>query len=441
MRELTGLEAGRLARLIAARAASAREVAEAHLRAIEADGGRVNAVVQVDGERALAAADAADAALAREEQTGPLHGVPFTVKDTIGVAGVVMAMGDPARAAAVGDEDATVVARMKAAGALLLGKTNCPPYGGGIETDNPVYGRTSNPWDLARTPGGSSGGEAAAIAAGHSPCGLGTDSGASVRLPAHFCGLASLKPSAGRVPVTGVIDDEGQLGALGDPRTQVGPLARSVADVALLLAAVAGPDGADGGVAPVPLGDPAAVELRGLRVAVQTDNGLAEPTAETVAAVSRAADVLRAAGAVVEEAHHPAGGHELTIAVWESYGDGPSAPDLWRLLRRWDAFRARMLAFAGHFDAIVCPVFGGPARRHGTMNVAGEIDPTSWTTPHSLTGWPAATVRAGASPEGLPLDVQVVAHPWRDDVALAVALHVERELEGDSVARWPTTAS
>ena len=118
---------------------------------------------------------------------------------------------------------------MRAAGAILLGKTNCPEYGGGIETDNAVYGRTNNPYDLDRTPGGSSGGEAAAIAAGCSPCGLGTDSGASVRLPAHFCGLAALKPTSGRVPVTGVIDDLGQIGALGDPRTQVGILARSVA--------------------------------------------------------------------------------------------------------------------------------------------------------------------------------------------------------------------
>jgi amidase len=438
---LTGLPAGRLARLIAGREASAREVLEAHLRAIEADGGAVNAVVQVDGERALAAADRADAALAHGEPAGPLHGVPFTVKDTIEAAGIPMAMGDPARAGAVGEQDATVVARVRAAGAILLGKTNCPPYGGGIETDNPVYGRTNNPWDVTRTPGGSSGGEAAAIAAGHSACGLGTDSGASVRLPAHFCGLASIKPTAGRVPVTGVLDDEGQLGALGDPRTQVGPLGRSVADVALLLGVIAGPDGADGGIAPVPLGDPEAVALRGLRLAVQTDNGLTEPTPETVGAVARAADVLRAAGAVVEEAHHPAGGHELTIEVWRSYGDGLDAAGLWRLLRRWDAFRERMLCFAAHFDAIVCPVFGGPARPHGTMNVPGEIDPTSWTTPHSLTGWPAATVRAGTSPEGLPIGVQVVAHPWRDDVALALALRVERELAGDTVAPWPTTAS
>ena len=211
----------------------------------------INAVVALDAERALAAADAADAAAA---PTGPLHGVPFTVKDNLAAAGLEMAIGAPERVGVVPGADATAVARMRAAGAILLGKTNCPEYGGGIETDNPVHGRTSNPYDPARTPGGSSGGEAAIVAAEGSPCGLGTDSGASVRLPAHFCGLASLKPSAGRVPLTGVLDDEGQLGTLGDPRTQVGPLARSVEDVALLLRVVAGPDGHDGGVAPVALG-------------------------------------------------------------------------------------------------------------------------------------------------------------------------------------------
>jgi amidase len=328
--------------------------------------------------------------------------------------------------------DATAVARLKATGAILLGKTNCPAYGGGIETDNPVHGRTSNPYDLARTPGGSSGGEAAIVAAQGSPCGLGTDSGASVRLPAHFCGLASIKPSAGRVPLTGVLDDEGQLGTLGDPRTQVGPLARSVEDVVVLLGIVAGPDGRDGGVTPVPLGDPAAVGLDGLRVALFTDNGLDAPGPETMAAVATAAAALGAAGATVEEAAHPDGGHEITIEVWRSYGEGVSAAELWRLLRRWDDFRGRMLAFAEGYDLIICPVFPGPARLHGTMNVPGELDPTSWTTPHSLTGWPAATVRAGTSAEGLPIDVQVVARPWRDDVALAAALRVEREL-----GAWP----
>jgi amidase len=381
--------------------------------------------VQVDGERALAAAAEADAALARGDATGPLHGVPFTAKDNLSAAGVEMAIGAPERVGVVPDTDATAVARLRGAGGVLLGKTNCPPYGGGIETDNEVYGRTNNPWDLERTPGGSSGGEAAAIAAGCSPCGVGTDSGASVRLPAHFCGLASIKPTSGLVPVTGVIDDLGQIGALGDPRTQVGPLARTVADVALLLTVLGGPDGRDGGAPPVPLGDPAAVSLDGLRVAASAENGLASPTAETVEMVSRAAEALRDAGAAVSEARHPGRGHELTIDVWRSYGEGVSAGELYAILRRWDAFRSEMLTWCERFDVIVCPVFAGPAPRHGETAVPGELDPTSYTTPSSLTGWPSATVRCGTSPEGLPLDVQVIAKPWRDHVALAVALELE----------------
>ena len=213
-------------------------------------------------------------------------------------------------------------------------------------------------------------------------------------------------------------------------RTQVGPLARTVADVALLLRVVAGPDGADAGVAPVALGDPADIALRGLRVAVQTENGLDAPTPATVAAVEAAAGALETAGAVRSSASVPGGGHELTLEVWRSYGGALDSAALWRLLRRWDAFRSRMLAFAASHDVLLTPVFAEPARRHGAMNPPGAIDPTSWTTPHSLTGWPAATVRAGTSPEGLPIGVQVVAAPWRDDVALAAALAIERELGG-----------
>ena len=396
---------------------SALEVVEAHLRRIEEVNPRINAVVQLDAERALAQAREADA---RGAPSGPLHGVPFTVKDNLEAAGMPMAIGAPERAAVIPGRDATVVARMRAAGAILLGKTNCPPYGGGIETDNPVYGRTDNPYDLERTPGGSSGGEAAAIAAGCSPCGLGTDSGASVRLPAHFCGLAAIKPTSGRVPVTGVIDDLGQIGALSDPRTQVGILARSAADLAPLLEAVADPE------PPLrALGD-----VRGLRVAVHAQNGLHTPTPETVAAVTTAATALRDAGATVGEAEPPRGGHELTIEIWRSYGDEFSAEQLYALLRRWDAYRAEMLAWFANHDLILCPVFPGPARRHGDMNRPGEVDPTSFTTPYSLTGWPAATVRAGSSPESLPIGVQLVAHPWRDDVALAAAAELERALGG-----------
>jgi amidase len=427
--ELTSAPATALAALVAGRAVSARELVEAHLHRIAQVDGAVNAVVQVDAERALARARDADDALAAGRSWGPLHGVPFSVKDNIAVAGVVMAIGVPERAGVVAAEDATLVGRLRAAGAIALAKTNCPPYGGGIETDNPVYGRTSNPYDLARTPGGSSGGEAAAVAAGCSPCGVGTDSGASVRLPAHFCGLAALKPTARRVPLTGILDDEGQIGALSDPRTQPGPLARSVADVALLLRVIAGPDGRDGGVAPVALGDPDDVDVGALRIAVHTEDGLARPTPETSATVLEAAAALRAAGATVEDARPPGGGHELTIEVWASH-DGLRAAGLYGLLRRWDAYRSAMLAFAERYDLIVCPVFPEPARLHGTMNVPGKIDPTSFTTPASLTGWPAATVRCGTSPEGLPIGVQLVARPWRDDVALAAALRLERELGG-----------
>jgi len=428
--ELTSATATELAGLIAARDVAAVEVVAAHVRRIADVNGAINAVVALDAERALARAREADDALAGGERWGPLHGVPFTVKDNLSAAGLPMAIGAPERAGIVPDADATAVARLRAAGAILLGKTNCPPYGGGIETDNPVYGRTSNPYDLARTPGGSSGGEAAIIAAGGSPCGLGTDSGASVRLPAHFCGLASIKPTAGRVPLTGVLDDLGQLGALSDPRTQVGALARSVADVALLLRLTGGPDGRDGGVVPMPLGEPGDVVLRGLRAAVVTDNPLATPTPETVAAVEAAAAALRAAGVVGEAAEVPAGGHEITLEIWRSYGDDMDAAALYDLLRRWDAYRGDWAAFDRRYDLVLSPVFPGPARPHGGMHVPGEIEPTSYTTPHSLTGRPAATVRCGTSPEGLPIAVQVAAAPWRDDVALAAALRLEQELGG-----------
>jgi amidase len=230
------------------------------------------------------------------------------------------------------------------------------------------------------------------------------------------------------VPVTGVLDDLGQIGAMSDPRTQVGPLARSVEDVALLLRIVSGPDGRDGGSAPVPLGD--ACGVRGLRAGVMLRNGLDEPTPETVAAVEAAAAALGAAGVSVQPAEPPGGGHELTVDVWRSYGDGVTAAELYDVLRRWDAYRAAMLAFMAEVDVFVTPVVARPAQRHGETAPPDRIDPASYTTPHSLTGAPAATVRCGTSPEGLPICAQLVAAPWRDDIALAAALAVERALGG-----------
>jgi amidase len=414
--------ASEIARLVRTRELSAAEVVEAHLRRIDEVDPLVNAVVVLDAEGALAAARAQDAGRGPD---GPLGGVPFTAKDNLSAAGLPMAIGDPARVGVVAEHDATVVRRMREAGAILLGKTNCPPYGGGIETDNPVNGRTSNPYDVTRTTGGSSGGEGAIVAAAGSAVGLGTDSGGSVRHPAHFCGLAAIKPTAGRVPVTGVIDDEGQIGALGDGRTQVGVLARSVADVALALGVVAGPDGHDGGLAPVPLDAPGAVA--GLRVAWFTDLDDGHADAATARVVADAAEALRDAGLVVEEAAPPGGGHELTVEVWRSYGDGAIG---YGLLRRWDAYRARMLEWGARYDLLLCPVTDGPAPPHGGLANRTGVDPAAFTSPHSLTGWPVATVRCGASEEGLPIGVQLVARPWRDDVALAAATALETALGG-----------
>jgi amidase len=426
---LTALPAHRLARLLRARQVSATEVLAAHLDRLAVVNPRLHAVVQVAPD-AMARARAADQALARGEAAGPLHGVPFTAKDNLETRGLVTAIGVPERAALVPAADATAVARLRAAGGILLGKTNCPPWGTGLETANPLYGRTVNPYDPTRTPGGSSGGEAAAVAAGLSPCGLGTDSGGSLRVPAHFCGVATLKPTAGLVPVTGVVDDEGPIGPLGDPRTQVGPVARSVADLALLLAVLAGPDGRDAGAVPVPVGDPAAVRLEGLRVAVDTGAGSPRSTPETTATVAAAAGALAGAGAAVEEAAPPGDGHALTVEVWRSYDPGVDSQALYRLLRRWDRYRTDLLDWVAAWDAILTPVYDRPAPPHGATDTPELRDAVRWTTSWSLAGWPCAVVRCGTSSEGLPIGVQVVAPPWHDHLALALAAHLETTLGG-----------
>lgn len=427
MEEYSYLSATELAARLRRCDVSAVDIVTAHLERIALVNPRLNAVVQLDAEDALRHARAADAALARGDGVGPLHGVPFTVKDVVETAGVIAAAGLPERAVRVPAEDAVVVARMRAAGAILLGKTNCPPGGGGGDTDNPVYGRTNNPYDVTRTPGGSSGGEAAIIAAGGSPMGLGSDSGGSIRVPAHFCGVAGLKPTSGRVPNTGVFNHPG---GLSDPRTQIGPLARSVEDLALVFGVIAGPDGRDSGVVPLPVTDYRAVRVSGLRVACYADDGVAPPTAETSAATLMAAQVLAEFGARVTEICPPiAVSRGITERYWSM--SALTGAEVEVLFSDWDAFRTAMLVFMADYDAIVCPVDAHPAPRHG------DPDPLrfNYTLPYSLTGWPVVVVRVGSSPEGLPIGVQIIAHPWREDVALAVARRLECVLGGWQPAR------
>jgi amidase len=411
-----------LAHQIRAKAVTSEEVVQAYLDRIAEINPKINAVVQWSSA-ALDQARAADAALARGELRGPLHGVPFTVKDIFDTAGLVAAAGLEERRNYVPEHDACVVKRLKAAGGILLGKTNCPPGGGGGESSNPVYGQTNNPYAMDRTPGGSSGGEAALVAAGGTPLGLGSDSGGSLRLPAHFCGIATLRPTVGRVPNTGALY---LPGGLSDPRSQIGPMARTVADLRLAFPLLAGVDGRDSGVVPMPLYDPLAVSVRGLRVAFYTDDGLVPPTPATAATVRAAAQALAEAGAAVEEQRLPTveASYEITTRYWRQAE--LSGAEIEHLMTDWDRFRTTALTFMDTHEVIVCPVCWAPAVPHGAMRM---ID-FSYTVPYSLTGWPSVVVRAGTSPEGLPIGVQITARPWREDVALAVAQQIEDRLGG-----------
>lgn len=451
MDNVIGASARSLAGAIRSRQVSATEVVEAHLRRIESVNPTLNAVVQVRGDEALQEARRADAAIAGSE-SGPLHGVPMTIKDSIDTADCVTTGGTLGLAGFVPPRDATVVARLRAAGAILLAKSNTPELTLAFETANLIYGQTNNPYDLARSPGGSSGGAAAIIAAGASPFDIGSDTGGSIRLPAHWCGIAGLKPTSGRVPRTG---HRLPPGGWDDALTQLGPMARFVEDLTLILPIIAGVNWRDPAIVPMPLGDPETVDLSTLRVAVHTDNGIASPTPETIAVVTWGAEVLETAGAMVEEATPPGieQTYELINAVWGADGGvgvgdllraagttrlhaltrrsleilrpyaAADAPAFAAIIARWEAFRGEMLGFLEGYDLIVCPAHTGPALPHGT---APDHDPTfSYTETYNLTGWPAAVVRGGASPEGLPLGVQVVARPWREDVTLAAARQIE----------------
>jgi amidase len=349
-----------------------------------------------------------------------------------------------------------VVKRLRAAGGVLLGKTNCPEFGWAWESDNLIYGRTNNPYDLSLSPGGSSGGESAIIAAGGSPLGLGSDAGGSVRFPAHCTGITAIKPTSGRIPRTGHFPGPG--GTL-DALWQIGPLARSVGDLNAVLPIIAGVDWRDPAIVPMPLGDTAKVDLRALRVAFHTDNGIEKPTRETIETVENAARALEASMSAVEEARPPGidRTYEIYLGLFTADGGAgleellemagtkkvhplmqrvldlqrshaKSVAEFGTLLGQWDGFRRSLLSFMEEFDVIVCPVCSFPGMAHGSTY--DRLSAFSYTMTYNLTGWPAAVVRAGSSREGMPIGVQIVARPWREDVALAVAAKIEKALGG-----------
>ena len=461
MNDPTFLPALSMAEQIRKKIISPIDLVEAHLAKIERLNPTLNAYVHVDADRARHAARDAEAAVMNGKSLGPLHGVPISIKSSIDVAGLRCEAGTRLRAGSVPSSDAPLVTRLKKAGAIVLGVTNTPELLMAWETDNLLYGRTNSPWDLQRTPGGSSGGEAAAIAAGMSSGGVGSDGGGSIRVPAHFSGICGLKPTPGRIPATRHFPPPvGALAQIG----VVGPMARTVADLKLLFEVMQGPDEGDICSAPVPLRWPGDDEVSKLRIGYFEDDGRTPVTAETRTAVRTAIVALRHAGfqvepfrpGVLEEARLiwrkffvTAGGmlirpmfkgreHDLSPILkqfldWSAAEVPLTADSLMEAWARRDASRAQFLQQTQKYPILLCPAAAIPAFRHGEREwqVEGKtvhyLDAWSYTAWFNLLGSPAAVIPVGQSPEGLPIGVQVVGRPWEEEQVLAVAAALERE--------------
>jgi len=437
------------------------ELVDAHLTRIQELNSKLNAFVQVDAEGARQQALLAEAAVRDGRELGVLHGVPLSIKSSIEVAGLRWEAGTKLRAGVRGERDAPLVARLRQAGAIILGVTNAPELLMAWETDNLLYGRTNNPWDLTRTPGGSSGGEAVAIAAGLSAGGVGSDGGGSIRVPAHFSGICGLKPTPGRIPATGHFPASvGPFALLG----VVGPMARNVDDLKILFAVMQGPDDGDPSAAPVPLRWPAADDLKRIRVGYFEDDGRTPVTPETRAAVRTAAEALRRAGFQVEP-FRPEGLELARRLWWQLFGIaggmvlGPMTKgrecDLSPMLKEFstgvaaqpshtgqslldswmqrDELRMKIFAQMRNDPVLLCPVASIPAFRHGerSWQVEGKtvryLDAWSYTEWFNLLGTPAAVVPVGKSPEGLPIAVQIVAHPWEEELVISAAAALEAQ--------------
>jgi Asp-tRNA(Asn)/Glu-tRNA(Gln) amidotransferase A subunit family amidase len=464
MAEPTFLSAVSLAEKVRKKELSSLEVVESYLRRIDRLHGRLNAFVEVNSEGALRQARRADEAMSRGEQLGVLHGIPLSIKSSINVEGLGVEAGSRLRAGYRAFEDAPLVSRLKHAGAVILGTTNCPEMLMAWETDNLLYGRTQNPWDLSRTPGGSSGGEAAAIASGCSAGGVGSDGGGSVRVPAHFSGICGLKPTPGRIPSTGHFPPSlGPFALLG----VVGPMARTVADVKILFETIQGADDGDACSAPVPISWPDLRKLKSLRIGYFEDDGRTPVTVETRVAVRTAAEALARAGFEVQP-FRPEGLEQVRHLWWQwfrlagtmlldpmakgredelspilkqfsGWAAAEAPPTGATLLETWmmrDSLRAKVFEQMRSFPVLLSPVAAIPAFRHGerSWTIDGKtvdyLDAWSYTAWFNLLGTPAVAVPVSRSQEGLPIGVQISARPWQEEVVLAIAEVLEKECGG-----------
>jgi Asp-tRNA(Asn)/Glu-tRNA(Gln) amidotransferase A subunit family amidase len=459
--ELTQVPAARLVALMRGREVSPVEVLEAHLARAERLNPRLNAIVTFAPD-ALEQARASERAIARGDAP-PLCGLPLTVKDTIDTRGLRTTSGSRARAGRVPERDAPAVARLRAAGAVILGKTNVSELALDYACENPVFGRTVNPHDAARTPGGSSGGCAAAVSAGLAPASLGSDMTGSIRIPAHFCGVLGLRPTPAAFDARGHFPPVEGACSLG---ASLGPLARTAEDLGLLFDALSRnpPGGSGGGRDQQSPGD-SEPALKGLRIAFYTDDGVAPVTSETRRAVESAARALAGAGCEVEEARPPGVGRgpelwsklfsrAVRAAVRETYAGreelrGPAArallereppvislEDYFAAWLERDRLRAELIEWMNGWPLVVAPVGAVPAFEHGerkaeaggqTMSIFRAF---SYSQTFNAYGLPAVSVPAGRTRGRLPVGVQIVGAPRAERLLLAAARAAERALGG-----------
>jgi len=463
--DITFYPAKKIAHLIKQKKISAVEVAQIHLQLIGKVNPKINAIMQVDEQRILNDAASADALLSSGKPCGPLHGVPISVKDNFLTKNIITTAGSRAYEHNLPTEDATVVKRLREAGAIILGKTNLPDFAMCWDTDSTAYGRTNNPYDLNRSAGGSSGGEAAIIASGGSALGIASDGGGSIRLPAHYCGIAGFRPSRGLIPTSGLIPPttgnfaSGIVGHL----LSVGPMARFVEDLIYCLPIIAGKDGQDPNTFNTnTLNLSKNISINKLRVAFYHKNGSASPAKSIINTINNVTSTLEGAGAIINEEQPPG-----VTESWEIFsgllcndgGDGLnsflsslnmnhlpppcekalkvfssnrySLQEFMSLWERWDLYRSRLTNFMNNYDVIICPAASFTA----IPNAQSFTDPDyfsseNYLAAYSLSGWPSVVVRAGTSEEGLPIGIQIIAQHGCDHLVLAVANYIETSIGG-----------
>jgi len=441
-----------IAEAISSRRVTSKQVTRAFLDRIEAVNPRLNAVVTLNAEAAMKHAERADIALGGGEKPGRLFGIPMTIKDSLDTFDMVTTWGTLGRQNFRPGRDATCVERLRNEGAILMGKTNTPEFTLSFKTDNLLFGKTRNPWNLDRTPGGSSGGAAAAIAARCTPFDVGTDTGGSIRLPAHFCGIAGIKPTTGRVPCTG---NALPVAGLHAPLSQPGPMAKSVDDLCYLLEIMQGPDNLDPHAVPVPWIPPESVQVEKLRIGYHLDNGICTPDEAAKAAVSSVIDAitgsrmtatesrptgLEMAGFIYSRVFSADDGDMVTALLEDCRTDTPSPPvadivsrpagglsasEFAQVINLWHNYQSSMLSYFNQLDVLICPVNGKTAIGH---DEAEDFSNYTYTAAYNLTGWPSLVIRAGTDTDGMPVGVQILGRPFAEHQVLALGAWLEAEL-------------